>query len=191
VTGTILQLPASTRSGLIQAEDGSRVAFPASAVHLESGALAVGLRVRFDCVGGWSDATVVFVLRDFLSDALLDLRYTGFDQARNLRHYRFDAVGRGQAVRRFIVTADMELFLKHRVAMQEGPTLCLRKLMSDLESGSESARHELDNCDLAAYTQARVAAEQRKAARPKPSFHRQLRHGPPPPIPGTRSNGAR
>jgi hypothetical protein len=81
------------------------------------------------------------------------------------------------------------LFLKHRVAMQDGPALCLRKLLSDLESTPECSRHELSNADLLAHASAQAAAVQRKT-RPKASFERH-RHGPPPPVPWSRPFGPR
>ena len=101
----------------------------------------------------------------------MQLRYMGFDQTQGVRVYRFDSiVDRAPAVR-YIVTADLALFLKHRIGIQEGPTLCARKLASDLEL-PELREHILTNDDLLAYVAARSDAEARKAANRKPGVRR-------------------
>jgi hypothetical protein len=104
----------------------------------------------------------------------MELRYLGFDQLQNARGYRFDVLSKGDATRHFTVTVDLALFRAYRVAIQEGPTLCARKLEADLESASENS-HELTMDDLRAYAAARDAAEARRiearkggARRPKP-----------------------
>jgi len=87
----------------------------------------------------------------------------GFDQEKNVRAYRFDAVERGAPTREFVVTADLALFLTHRIAIQEGPGMCSIKLVSDLETNSETL-HELTDADLRAHVVARTDAEARRAA---------------------------
>ena len=96
--------------------------------------------------------------------ATLQLRYAGFDQAANIREYKFDGVAHGQATRRFIVTADLALFVKCHVGMQEGPSLCLRKLSADLEI-PRRLKHELTYDDLLAYVTARAAAVRKPSHR--------------------------
>ncbi len=101
----------------------------------------------------------------------MQLRYMGFDQTKAVRVYRFDSVvDRAPAVR-YLVTADLALFLKHHIGIQEGPTLCARKLASDLEA-PEQREHTLTNDDLLAYVAARSDAEARKAAARKPGVRR-------------------
>jgi len=97
--------------------------------------------------------------------------------------YRFDSiVDRAPAVR-YIVAVDLTLFLKHHVGIQEGPSLCARKLASDLES-VEQREHTLTSEDLLAYVTARSEAEARKAApeagRPPPRSCSSRRLGNPP-----------
>ncbi len=41
----------------------------------------------------------------------MEVRYLGFEQQLNARAYRFDVIEKGQPARRFIVTADLALFL--------------------------------------------------------------------------------
>ena len=92
----------------------------------------------------------------------MELRYLGFDQAQNTRAYKFKAIAKGDPAAYFVVTADMQLFLAHHVAIQEGPGLCAQKLASDLEK-SPAGDHELTKEDIQAHAQARVLAEARKA----------------------------
>jgi hypothetical protein len=120
--------------------------------------------------------------RDALKGSLevekfMQLRYMGFDQSKAVRIYRFDSiVDRAPAVR-YIVAVDLTLFLKHHVGIQEGPSLCARKLASDLET-IEQREHTLTSEDLLAYVTARSEAEARKAAARKPGVRRRgpVRH---------------
>ena len=99
----------------------------------------------------------------------MQLRYMGFDQTKAVRTYRFDSiVDRAPAVR-YIVAVDLTLFLKHHVGIQEGPSLCARKLAADLET-IQQREHTLTSEDLLAYVSARTEAEARKAAARKPGF---------------------
>jgi len=101
----------------------------------------------------------------------VELRYMGFDQAKNIRAYRFDGIARGELTRHFVISADIALFTKHRVGIQEGPTLCMHKLAADL-AALEQPLHELTSDDLLAYVSAKAAAEARKAASRKFGAHR-------------------
>jgi hypothetical protein len=85
----------------------------------------------------------------------------GFDQAQNIREYKFDGVVEGEATRHFVVSADLVLFVKHHVGIQEGPSLCLRKLSADLER-LQQLHHQLTNDDLLAYVSARASTVRRK-----------------------------
>ena len=101
----------------------------------------------------------------------MDLRYLGFDQSENARSYRFDLVVKGDKNRHFIVTVDLALFRAHRVAIQEGPSLCAQKLVADLEKCPDGA-HQLTEEDLRAYSAGRAAAEARKAEMRRTGFRR-------------------
>jgi len=110
-------------------------------------------------------------------EEVMQLRYMGFDQTKATRIYRFDSiVDRAPAVR-YIVAVDLTLFLKHHVGIQEGPSLCARKLASDLET-VQQREHTLTSEDLLAYVTARTEAEARKAAARKPGIRRRgpVRH---------------
>jgi hypothetical protein len=92
----------------------------------------------------------------------MELRYLGFDQKQNTRAYRFDGLTKGEPTIHFVVTADMAMFLKHRIGIQEGPSLCVHKLASDAQT-PRLANLELTNDDLRALADARAAADARKA----------------------------
>ena len=98
----------------------------------------------------------------------------GFDQEKNVRSYRFDSVEKGAPKREFVVTADLALFLTHRIAIQEGPNMCGIKLAANMESNSEGL-HELTDADLRAHVVARAAAEARRAATRKSSSRKSPR----------------
>ena len=107
----------------------------------------------------------------------MQLRYMGFDQSDGVRVYRFDSIEERAPTIRYVVTADLTLFLKHRVGIQEGPALCARKLTADL-AGLEQCEHRLTNDDFQAYVSARADAEARKAAARKPGVRRRAPSAP-------------
>jgi len=88
----------------------------------------------------------------------MELRYLGFEQQENSRAYRFEAIEKGRASRRFVVVADLSLFTTHHVGFQYGPTICATKLTADLERQFDGL-HQLTADDL------RVHAEGRKGRR--------------------------
>jgi hypothetical protein len=92
----------------------------------------------------------------------MELRYMGFEQKANLRAYRFERLMKGEPIERHVVTADIGLFLIHRISIQDGPTLCANKLAADLERLSQTI-HELTAEDCKAHADARLLAETRKA----------------------------
>jgi hypothetical protein len=91
----------------------------------------------------------------------MELRYMGFEQLRNSRAFRFDVIAKGEITRQAVVTADMALFLQHRVGIQDGPTLCALKLSADLEHSIEG-EHVLTADDLRAHSEARASAEAKR-----------------------------
>ena len=91
----------------------------------------------------------------------MQLRYMGFDQTKNIREYRFDGTAAGETTTHFVVSADLALFVRYHVGLQEGPALCLQKLAADLEALCQLP-HELTGGDLAAYASARAAAAEQK-----------------------------
>lgn len=75
-----------------------------------------------------------------------------------------------EADKHFVVSADLTLFVKYHVGLQEGPALCLKKLSADLET-LQQLPHELTRYDLAAYVSARAAAAaERKSSQKRRTF---------------------
>ena len=95
----------------------------------------------------------------------------GFDQTPTRRLYKFDGTTSKGLSERFVVSADLGLFLQNHVNIQDGPSLCAQKLKADLDAQHEG-EHELTNSDLAAYVAGRAAAAARKAEARKPGLRR-------------------
>jgi len=106
------------------------------------------------------------------------LRYMGFDQRQNIRAYKFDNVAEGEPTIRFVITADLTLFQKHHIAIQEGPGLCAQKLSADLEK-PQTGSHELTGDDLLAHASARAAAVARQAELRRKGARRRASFKPP------------
>jgi len=143
VTGTIKRLDVSAASGVITAEDGLTVGFPLSAVMaFDLPVLAVGQAVSFDLEDGRvSKARNVCVQKPpqpvHVRSGHLETtrpRYVGFEHRGNVRAYLFEWLRAGTEKRTFAVDADLALFTKHHVGMQEGPALCLHLLVEELEA---------------------------------------------------------
>jgi cold shock CspA family protein len=143
MTGVIKALTIGSASGFIRAEDGHNIHFePSSVLAYDVACLAVGQLVTFDLDSGdRTEAVNVYVQKSrpvipapIKGQDATPLRYVGFDQQQGLRAYRFERRSPGEETAAFVVTADLSLFAKHHVAIQEGPALCLRVLMTELES---------------------------------------------------------
>ncbi len=186
MTGTVTGLASSSRTGTITTPDGSRLFFAAAAVLGDFDALAVGHRVSFELEreGMRRIATRVFhepmkaPVPSRKPDAPPDLRYAGFQQAANLRVYRFNIARPGNSVQHSIML-DVTLLLKHHVGMQEIPALCVSKLTADLKTSPELLKHQLGDDDLRQFASLRAEASERRASRH--SFAG--RRGAPPPGP--------
>lgn len=84
------------------------------------------------------------------------LQYMGFGQTGSVRTYRFRRVARGEKPQEYLVNADLELFARHHVGIQEGPAMCLR-LLSDLRPAPEC----LNDTHMLAHLASRPAAANR------------------------------
>ncbi len=91
----------------------------------------------------------------------MELRYLGFDQLGAARAFRFEIPTKDVGAREAVVTAEMGLFLQFHVAIQDGPTLCARKLAADLVTSADGG-HTLTADDLRAYAESRAAAEAKR-----------------------------
>jgi hypothetical protein len=97
----------------------------------------------------------------------MEFRYMGFEQTSTRRLYQFDGTTSKGPAARFVVSVDLDLFLRNHVNIQEGPSLCAQKLKADLEAQHEG-EHQLTNGDLAAYVAERAAAREAEARKPAP-----------------------
>jgi hypothetical protein len=171
MTGRIVGLAASTRTGTIRGQDGSHFVFSAAAFLGDFDSLAVGHRVSF-LIERDGSYTALNVFREPVRTSAPgkklvkspDLRYTGFHQSENVRTYSFDELMSLHSAQH-CVTVDVVILLKHHIGVQEGPALCLRKLISDLKDSPDSRRHQLGDEDLLALVASRAGAIKRK--RPK------------------------
>jgi cold shock CspA family protein len=168
MTGRIKSLGDAGTSGFITAENGHSFHFESSAVlAYDAACLAVGQTVSFELESsGHHKVFNVCVQRPHLASRApvkqpesVHVRYTGFEQTGNIRAYRFERLSTGEETQAFLVTADLSLFMKHHVGIQEGPTLCLHVLMTHLADSDPvrqaPLRRVLTDVDLLAHVASR------------------------------------
>jgi hypothetical protein len=101
------------------------------------------------------------------------LRYSGFDQVQNTRLYLFQSFVPGEKKKLIVVSAEMSLFVKHRVRIQDGPTLCLHILKLEMQPvdlpEKEVSRRVVTDEDVTAYLASRPKPEPAKGKREKPA----------------------
>jgi hypothetical protein len=91
------------------------------------------------------------------------LRYLGFDQEGNTRTYRFDQFAIGESTVECTISADLRLFAKFHIAIQDGPRLCALKLEANPRSAGDP-HAELTAADLKQHEDARALALAQKAS---------------------------
>jgi len=98
------------------------------------------------------------------------IRYMGFEHKGSVRIYRFERLVPGEERGTFTVDADLGLFSKHHVGLQEGPALCLHLLAAELDIAGAAARTSFQ-CSL---TDREMLAHlaSRPVPRAKPGFKR-------------------
>ena len=178
MTGTIKSLDLAGESGAITAEDGVVVGFPLSAVlAYDLPILAVGQIVSFDLESGrCPQALNIYVHRAAQAVSakekhpeITSLRYLGFEHRGNIRVYLFERLIPGAMKQRFTVDADLALFTRHHVGMQEGPALCLHLLVEELRAQSTAGRTSfqcsLSDRELLTYLANRAAARAKHGSR--------------------------
>ena len=111
----------------------------------------------------------------------MQLLYMGFEQQANIRSFRFQGVlpkerpTRASKFIDFTLTADMSLWKRFRISVQDGPKLCLGILSTALSGSEETAirfaSYAVTLEDLTAFASARNAIEDAKVARRKPRPH--------------------
>jgi len=170
MTGTIKSLDVGRASGVITAEGGLSVGFSPSAIlAYDVPSLALGQVVSFDLEAGRHPTALnVFVQRAphgvHAHEKRLEitrLRYVGFEHKGNVRAYMFEEIAPGAEKRTFTVNADLALFTRHHVGMQEGPALCLHLLAAELDvagaAAGTSVHCSLSDREMLAYLASRPA----------------------------------
>ncbi len=182
MTGTIKSLDVASASGVITAEDGLIVGFcPSEVLAYDVATLAIGQVVSFDLEGGRCPKALnvcvqrkpqVLNARDRRFENTR-LRYIGFEHKGNMRAYLFEGLEPGAEKRTFTVDADLALFTRHHVGMQEGPALCLHLLAAELDFAGESAwtlvQCSLTDREMLAYLASRPVPRARHS--PKHAHH--------------------
>ncbi len=159
MTGKIKSL--QSPSGFITADNGLKLYFDAWAVLPDRGAsLAVGQVVTFDLEGG---TPLMAVNVRALAHPVIPRRttrghsesaqfqYVGFQHAGSVRAFRFLRVVQGEETLEFVVNADLALFAKYNVAIQEGPALSLHLLVSAAGVSAPQPMHSVTDQDMLAH----------------------------------------
>ncbi len=108
----------------------------------------------------------------------MQLVYMGFTQEAALRCFHFQRVltqarlANLPKIVEFTMKADMSLFMRYRIPVQEGPALCLQILTTTLAGSEEEnvlpASYAITSEHLSSFASARTTVEEAKAARRKP-----------------------
>lgn len=171
MTGRIENLTTASQPGRIQAENGQSVSFSTIAVwEYDLPALGVGRAVNFELKEGEPDvATNVRIapeahptLNTQERKGTLHFRYAGFDQEKDVRSYLFQILPPTEDQKLIVLNAEMSLFVKHHVRIQDGPSLCLHALTVSPEP---LLLHSLTDQDILAYIAARPVAVKRIGAK--------------------------
>ena len=141
----------------------------------------MGRAVSFELQGGhWLKAANVHLFENHRptrapekSREPMQLRYVGFDQAGFVRTFRFQAVVSGELTRDYTVTADVRLFQKYHIGIQEGPSLCTQILLTKLglphDPPEQAIKPVLNEQDLIALVASRTVAPRKPfRRRPRP-----------------------
>jgi hypothetical protein len=102
----------------------------------------------------------------------------GFTQEANIRHFHFQRVlprarpTSPSPIVRFTMNADMALFVKYRIPVQEGPALCLQILTETMaaadEDSAKPASYAVTLEHFNNFALARTKDQEAKLARRKP-----------------------
>ena len=145
--GTITRFSKLTTSGAIRSEEGENFDFDlAGVLTYDAGALAEGKFVHFQAAGrspckainvSLEPPAAVHPGADRFKE-ITQLRYVGFRHVDDLRRFRFERITPGGPTQCFEVAANLALFHTLRIAIQEGPSLCMRVIAAELEAGRKS-----------------------------------------------------
>ncbi len=97
------------------------------------------------------------------SEAANPIRYLGFDDAASVRVFKFGRLPAHDGMEIFTVSVPVELFLKHRIAFQDGPAMC----SAVMAASAEPKNHMLEDADGLEFIARRPVKAERKPPRQK------------------------
>jgi hypothetical protein len=109
-------------------------------------------------------------------------RYIGFKQLEDRRYYQFALQPADRQSVQVVVSAPIALFSQYRVGIQDGPEICMQRVLQRRELAA--AHHELTPEDFRAF-----AAEKAADAERRQSLRRRLHNRMPPRHPRTLQTG--
>jgi cold shock CspA family protein len=137
MTGVVITWSADRHSGTIMGEDGVPVRFESDAILAQDAMrLQAGKPVTFELANQPRNCAVNVCLRPMSGEIRSGqpvLRYMGFEQSAGVREYHFQRIVPGELAINFKVFSEVALFTRNRVALQEGPALCLLRLKAELD----------------------------------------------------------
>lgn len=142
--GKITRFSKLNTSGAIRSEEGVDFDFDlAGVLTYDVAGLAEGKFVHFQAAGRTPCKAINVSLQPPAAvhpgadryKEITQLRYVGFRHVENLRHFRFERITPGAPTQGFEVAANLALFHTLRIAIQEGPVLCMRVIATELEAG--------------------------------------------------------
>jgi hypothetical protein len=142
--GTITRFSKLTATGAIRSEQGESFDFDLSGVlTYDIAALALGKFVHFEATGRAPARAINVALEPLVAvnpvterqKEITQLRYVGFGHRENCRSFHFERITPGGPTQNFEVVADLALFRGSRIAIQDGPSLCMRVIALELQLG--------------------------------------------------------
>ena len=140
MTGRVEVLSTLGMPGFIKSENGISAFFYASQVPSQDAkGLAVGQLVTFEIETGTPPHAVnISVEKKHYTPHGTEkrpqsIRYVGFEQQGNVRVYRFERPSSSGEMQTAVVSSDLALFTAHHVGLQDGPALCQRLAVAELD----------------------------------------------------------
>jgi cold shock CspA family protein len=177
MTGRIEAMGTESAPGFIRLDSGIAVRFALSEViarHAKD--LTVGQLVTFEMERGTPPRAfnVCVEKQHYVSHEAekrqQPVRYLDFEQSGNIRAYKFERLLAGGETQTATVSADLSLFLKHAIGLQDGPSLCLRVVTEELNSassdGQANLQRRLTDEDMLSHLARQPAERKRYGGRP-------------------------
>lgn len=113
----------------------------------------------------WKGIMEARSLRNPRPDALVPLRYLGFDDTAGIRIFKFGRLPATADTPVYRVHASVDLFLKHKISLQDGLSMC-----SAIMTAGETTTHHLTDDDCLAFIALRPIRSDRKPPKRKPAI---------------------